>query len=341
MTRGKNWIDVRHGSDIAGIAIFLTLTGGLCFSQSNSDANWSFSAGSGLEVLYGTAYEYVNDKNNGNQVSELDWGIKPIVSIASIARARLGKIELDLSCAMGFPGDSGTMADSDWLNESVGDTSTKTNYSESEAIAEHMTDLFVSFSYEFDPSQEVALKPFIGYRYLNINWSANGGWGQYASNSQNIEPPYYSYTTGQIFSLYGLLSTYEQTYSAFVAGLSAEWRLSNRLSIDASIQAAPYVSCNDIDNHLLRGLTFTDTMSGGYLVEPDIALDWSPNSMVELRFHCKYTMISGLKGSDTETAGTNVDSGEGIGPGQSIVYPNSAGAAFSAVGFGIIAELRI
>jgi outer membrane protease len=322
--------------------LFLAITPGLCFSQNAGTANWSFSAGSGLEVLHGTAYEYVYDNSNGNKMSELDWGIQPIISLAAIARARYRKAELDVSCTAGFPGDSGTMTDSDWLNESVGDTSTRTNYSESEALAEYLVDLCISFNYEFDPAATLALKPFVGFRYLNITWSATGGWFQYASNyQQNSNPPYYSYTTGQVSYFDGCIATYEQTYSAIVVGLEADWRLTNRFSIDASFQASPAVSCTGTDSHKLRGLTYTDTMSGGYLLEPDIALDWSLSSMVDLRFHCKYTLISGLKGTDTETADANVDSNEGLSPGQSVVYPNTAGAAFSTFGFGIIAELHI
>jgi outer membrane protease len=314
---------------------------GFCFAQGESTEKWSFSAGTGLELLYGTAYEYVYEASTKNKISELDWDIKPLVSVTSVARARFDTNEFSLSCAAGFPGRTGIVTDSDWLNYSLGDTSTKTCFSESDAIAENMIDLCLSWSYYFNVSPALDIKSFVGYRYINIAWSMKGGWYQYADNINNTNPPYDSYTTGTAGTYYGLLTTYEQTYSALVMGLSAKWRMSRYLTAAAGIQAAPVLSATAIDNHVLRGLTFTDTMSGGYLLEPDLALDWSPSSLITVHAHCKYSMIAGLRGDETVTAASNVDSNEGLSAGQSVKYTDTSGAALQAFGFGISAELHL
>jgi outer membrane protease len=327
---------------ILAIVLALAQAHSFVLAQDSGTEAWSFSMGSGLEMLYGTAYEYVYDNVNGNKMSELDWDIKPLLTLSSVARVKSGRIGLNLFCAAGFPGNTGNMTDSDWMNEGTAYPNVKTNYSESAAIAEHMTDLLISLSYDYPLSANLYLKPFVGFRYLNIAWQAKDGWLQYASNIANPSPPYNSYTTGAVYNLYGLLSTYEQTYSGFIIGLSADWKISSDISLTAGIQASPLVSSSAIDNHVLRGLAFTDKMSGGYLLEPDLAIDWSPREKISFMAHLKYSLISGLKGDETLTAGTNVNTAStGLNPGDSITYLNSAGAAYSAFGFGISAEWHL
>jgi plasminogen activator len=306
------------------------------FAQDKAPDTWSFSLGSGLGLMYGTAYEYVYDSSNGNTMSELDWDLKPLVSIAADAKAKYGKGELNLSFALGLPLKSGIMTDSDWMNEGTGYPNVKTNYSESDAIVEHMADLCAALSYAFTLSNAFDLKPSIGFRYMNVKWSAKGGWLQYADESGS--PPYSSYTTGPIVPMSGKLSTYEQGYSGFVVGLTAEWRISPQLALAFGAQASPFITATAIDEHLLRDLTFTDKMYDGYLVEPNLAIDWSPNKHLELQMNCRYTLISGLKGTETVKAGPNVDPSEGILPGQSVIFLNAAGAALKAFGLRVVAD---
>ena len=301
---------------------------------------WSFSASSGLEILYGTGYEYVLDPYTGGKVSELDWGIDPIVALSSSASARWRDTEFSLSCAAGIPGNSGIITDSDWLNEGTGYTNRKTNYSESSAVSERLIDLSLTLGQVFEPSYGSSLKLFAGYRYFDIAWSAHGGWLQYADNITNANPPYDPYTTGPKTTLYGLLSTYEQQYTAVIVGLSGNFKLSSRFAIEGSVQFSPAVYCTAVDNHILRSVTFTDTMSGGLLFEPELAFDWTPTRVFGLSLSVKYTSISGLKGDDVETGNTGV-TGEAVGEGQSITYPNSAGAALNALGVGLSAMLYI
>ncbi|MGO8692617.1 MAG: omptin family outer membrane protease [Rectinemataceae bacterium] len=338
----------RLGRGVPGkiaLALLSMLAAGFGYAQESGGVNdgaWTFSAGTGLEVLYGTAYEYVYDNANGNKLSELDWDIKPLTALSSFARARTGNVEFGLSCEAGIPGASGSVADSDWLNEGTASPNFKTNYSESNVDAERLIDLTLSLGYIVDLAPESSLKLFVGFRYYDIAWSAHDGWYQYADNYTKSNPngPYDPYTTGAIQPFYGLVSTYEQQYTAVVFGLSGNYRFSERFSVEGSLQISPAVSCTDVDNHILRSVTFTDTLSGGFLVEPELALEWSPTRVLGLRLSLKYTSISGLKGSDTETGNTGV-TGEAVGEGQSIVYPNSAGAALSAFGAGISLELHV
>ncbi len=323
----------------AFLASALVLAQAGAFLIAQDSGAWTFSMGSGLELMYGTAYEYVYD--NSNTLSELDWDIKPLVAIASEARAKSGNFGFSVSCAAGFPGKVGTMADSDWQNEGTTAPNVKTNYSESDAILEHMTDLLVSLDYDFPVSPTLNLKSSVGFRYLNIAWQAKDGWLQYADNiTSTSSPPYHSYTTGAVYNLYGLVSTYEQSYSGLVLGFSADWKLSTALSLEAGLQASPVLSATAVDNHVLRGLSFTDTMSGGYLLQPELSLRWLLRDAFDLAAHLKYTWISGLRGDETVKAASNY-TGTGLNPGDSLTYSNSAGAAFHALGLALTADWHL
>jgi len=82
-------------------------------------------------------------------------------------------------------------------------------------------------------------------------------------------------------------------------------------------------------------------MGGGFLLEPELAISWSPGDRLSLRAHCRYLMISGLRGDETVTAATNVDASAGLSPGQSVLFSDSAGAAMHAFGFGVSADWRL
>jgi outer membrane protease len=322
-------------------SLALILAGALCAAQSFGIDGWAVSTEAGAKLLYGTAYEYVYDANTGNKVSELDWDIKPLVTVSSRLFVQHQRTQFGLSCALGFNANRGIMTDSDWLNEGLGDTSTKTNYSESTALGTGFTDLGLSVRQSFRLSQTVDLSSFVGFRYIDIAWAAQGGWRQYASDyQQNKLPPYYVYTTGPIFTMSGTVSTYEQRYYAVIFGVDANVVLSRDFSFFGSLHLSPIVIASALDYHALRDVTFTDSMSGGFLFQPALGLAWSPVSSLNLRLEGSYFLIGGLRGSDTETAGPN-SSESNISPGQSIVYPNSAGAGIEFLSVELSATLRL
>ena len=84
-------------------------------------------------------------------------------------------------------------------------------------------------------------------------------------------------------------------------------------------------------------------MSGGYLVEPSASIVWTPGPRFSLNLVCGYFSIGGLHGSDTETAWSNYVpvSSTDIQPGQTIVYPNSAGADIEFLSVELSATLRL
>ncbi len=323
-------------------AAAFTLAGTLCAAQSFGLADWTVSTEAGAQLLYGTAHEYVYDGNTGNKISELDWDIKPVLTLASRLLVQHRRTWFELSCALGLDGDRGIMTDSDWLNEASGDTGTKTNYSESTAMGTGFTDLGLSVRQSFRISRTVDLSSFVGFRYIDIAWSAQGGWLQYASDYvPKSSPPYYVYTTGTVEALpTGTVSTYEQRYYAAVFGAEVDLALSREFSFHGSLHLSPIVFASDLDYHALRDVTFADSMSGGFLFQPALSFVWSPGSQFSFRLGGAYLLIGGLKGSDTETAGPNSKE-TNIAPGQTIVYPNSAGADIEFLSAELSATLRL
>jgi outer membrane protease len=322
-------------------SLVLILVGALCAAQSFGIAGWTVSAEAGASILYGTAYEYVYDANTGNKLSQLNWDIKPVLTVASSLLVQHQRTLFEFSCSLGLDGNRGIMTDSDWLNEASGDASMKTNYSESAAMGTGFTDLGLSVRQSFRLSPTVDLSSFVGFRYIDIAWAAQGGWLQYASNdTQGSLPPYYVYTTGQVRSMSGTVSTYEQRYYAVILGVDANAALSREFSFFGSLHFSPIVIASALDYHALRDVTFSDSMSGGFLVQPALGFAWSPVSSFDLRLEGSYFLISGLKGSDTATAGPNSNE-TNIARGQTIAYPNTAGAGIEFLSLDLSATLRL
>lgn len=326
----------------AAIALSLASVGIVLAAQGAGGGLWSFVAEPGLHVLYGLAFEYAYDGTTGNKLSELDWDIKPMVSVSSALRARVRSFEFGLSCTVGFPDYSGVMTDSDWDNESVGDTATKTNYSESDALAQGLVAVDLSLGRVFEPGPRLEMRTSLGFRWLDVSWSARGGWYQYASDySPTNPPPYFSYTTGAVVPMHGLISTYEQRYFILFAGARADWLLSRSVALSAGVRASPAVWAVAIDNHVRRDFTATDWMSGGYLLEPQLGVAWSPAPPITLRLNAGYALIAGLHGDEVVVAGDNVDPTLHLAPGATRTYANSSGAGMSAVELELGAELKL
>ncbi|MEI6385255.1 MAG: omptin family outer membrane protease [Spirochaetota bacterium] len=298
-----------------------------------------FEATSGLGLRYGGASAFVYDR--GRKLSELDWDIKPLVSIDSSARLSIGHFVSDFAVSMGLPLSSGLITDSDWQNAPLGDTTTKTNYSVSAAAIGHYFDVGLLFGYDFPIGGKLSLAPEIGFRYCDIAWSAEGGWLQYADNGSNASPPYNSWTTGAKSPIYGLVSTYGQVYAGFLLGLRAHWAPSTVFSLEGQVDAAPILVAIAVDNHVFRNVTFSDIFLGGYLVEPLVTATYSPHPDWALKARLGWTLIGGLVGDDIMTGSSGVDPAlEGLNPGQSQTFVNAAGAALSALRLGFSASFQ-
>ena len=291
-------------------------------------------------ALYGTADEYVynQDRTVDYKNSQLVWALQPVffTGAALALDAPLG-IFAELDVRQGLSGVAGEMTDSDFLN---GD-GVRTHFSQSDSMAERDTLMDLRAGWEYR-GQSFRAGVFGAASYMDLKWSARDGYAQYpASGTPYATSPYTpgTYTPWSASEtetpLYGTGILYESTYIGGSLGVRAAVSLSAAVSLTGSFSFTPILQCSTLDNHVERQLDFSSTMTGGYMIEPRVALAFSFLPSATLRLDMGYRSAWGLKGdlkqantgeSDFSTAVPYV-----AGPDSAVTAANGSGADFQAL----------
>jgi hypothetical protein len=81
-------------------------------------------------------------------------------------------------------------------------------------------------------------------------------------------------------------------------------------------------------------LTITDAMFGGFFIQPDLVLSFSPIDFVTISFSVSYSFIQGTRGDSVyQDKGGNFD--------PALTFKNAAGGGYSALDIGLIAKFNI
>ncbi len=295
----------------------------------------SFSASPFFEAARGNALEYVyyNDKF----LSELIWDMKPMLSAGMKAGAEWRNgLTVSVEGSLAAPMNTGIMEDSDWFNLYYYNQDTeKTNFSRHEAELLYGGSLEALIGKTFKAGgggkRDISVTPALGIRYYRWKWDANDGYTQYASDSgayvwsENLPKTPIS----------GTGISYEQQYLIPIAAVRADLSFSTNLKISTSVALSPWLYCYSIDNHHLTGYDYHDIMTGGYLLEPALAVEWTASPKVVPFLSLKWTQIGGLRGKTGEinTAANTISwsyAEDGAGPGaglETAVF--RAGVAFA------------
>ncbi len=315
----------------------ITLLPAAAFGQDAPPITLSATTSAG--IIYGEAFEYVyNQAVSANyKNSELDWTLQPLFyTEESLSLATAIGIEAHVDVKQGIPGNAGTMTDSDFLNGN----GVRTHYSQSESYAERALLLDATVGYDLPIGETVVVVPYLGFSYMDFKWSARDGYYQYPTSGYE-----YSFsTTGALVygtlnpwsasetetPLYGAGILYEQTYLIGSAGVRASLRL-DRLTVGASFAFSPLTYCYDMDNHLLRQITFTSTLTGGMTIEPALSLQYAFTQRASLTLSVDYRQIFNLLGDATEvnqgTTATGSDGNYYAGPDSASTFTKGSGAA--------------
>jgi len=285
----------------------------------------SFTSGTG--VMYGMAKEFA--LNNGFAISELDWTIQPLYYVQNALDLKaLGGLHASVAVRTGFPMYSGQMTDSDWLNyEKNGDTS-KTNFSQSDCYTERAILVDAAAGWEFQVGAGFSVEPFLAFGYMTWEWTARDGYLQYPPGFPTSSPPYPAWSPSQNkVPVYGTGIVYSQTYLIPAAGVRLSYRLGEKWRLALSVSASPYVYCLDQDDHIFNNVEYTDTMGGGWMVEPEISAEMRLAARVLLSAAASYRHIALVVGDDTATTAGSGSSGGG----SRATYANGGGASFDAL----------
>lgn len=301
----------------------------------------SFTTGARFGALYGLASEFVyNQALSTNYVnSELDWALEPMFfSGAAMSLESAVGIFVTLDVRQGFAGKAGTMTDSDFLN---GD-GRRTHFSQSDSYAERANLVDLRVGWDFLRSGALRIGAFGAFSYMDLKWSARDGYYQYPTSGApyTMSPftpgTYAPWSPGETKTpLYGTGILYETACVGGAFGVRARYAFRGGFSIDASFAFTPLLRCSTEDNHVFRGLDFYSTLSGGFMVEPRVAVEYSILPRATLRLEIGYRYSWGLKGDLTEvnTGATNVTTGNPFyaGPDSAFIGKNDSGASLSVL----------
>ena len=323
-------------------AVFLVLFTLLPFfaTGQNVQKTFSLSTSASAGVLFGQAFEEVYNQylSTDYKNSELVWPMMPLYySGAGLALTVRNGIFATLDVKQGFSGKTGLMTDSDFLN---GD-GVRTHFSQSDGYTERALLLDLRLGYNLPSQSALSFGFFGGFSYMDFKWSARDGYYQYPTSGSD----YYwdsngtfhpgtdtPWSAGQTKTpLYGTGILYEQAYLIGSLGFRAAYRVLDSLSLGASFSIAPLAYCYTEDNHEFRLVDFYSRLSGGFMIEPGLSVDYSIKPGASLKLFVNYRQLSNLKGDITQVdQGTTSTSSGGnfyAGPVSSSTSPGGSGAS--------------
>lgn len=260
----------------------------------------SLSVSPGVTFGEGTSFVYYKQDGSAYTISKLDWPLYPAWSGQVAASARLSRgFRLDARFSAGIPANSGTVYDSDYLNQPTSDV--KTHLSVHDGSLQHSVDAELRAGWKFDIPFGIEASPWASFRYIRYKWLARDGYTQYASDT-NFKPatPYHDPWTEDVYRSpsYGNAIEYEQEFFVPLAGLSIDWHALPSLTVSASCGIAPWLRANALDNHLspTKNNDYNDILSGGFCVEPALSVFWLFSRETSVFLSGEGTFINGLTG---------------------------------------------
>lgn len=270
-----------------------------------------------VEANSGDAREYVY--TDDKILSELIWDMKPMVSVgAAINAGWTDGLRISAGASAGIPMRTGSMQDSDWLNIDINGSDKITTYSKHDAELEFAYQAKIETGWEFSlpvfgpaSSSRVSLVPTLGFRFMNWKWNGNDGYVQHLDESGYPSLPGGVYrdwnedvtkkpATGTVIS-------YQQQFWMPTAGLTVIVPVASYFRVGLGCTGTLWTSCYALDMHFYPKANwdfsqatekkqFFDLLSSGWMIEPELRLEWTYAKPVTLQASGSWRKISGLRG---------------------------------------------
>ena len=264
-----------------------------------------------MGFLYGTSYEIVyQGAGSRDYLSELQWNIKPLLYLGinlefgpQKPQEKIGFFSA-IGIKAAFPGKTGTMEDRDWMTPctvpgALTHFSSHDNYTERFFFA----NLDTGFSI---PIKKLVLKCYFNIDYMYFRWEARDGYIQYGDNYYKrgtVTDPYIPWNSGfQTLPLYGAGIAYAQNWILFNTGIGAELTL-GRFTIQAAFFIGPSI-CIAIDDHRLRNIRYTGSLTQGFFIKPKLDVFFSLSSHFDIGLSAAWWYTGETRG-DTEIRESN------------------------------------
>lgn len=306
------------------ILSLIFLTGFCAYSAEKENpqktSGWNF----GIEGIFGARFgkegEIVWAKNSQNgekyKLSELEWGYTPALYAGAKIDGGYKRFEISFSSIFFFPTSFGTMKDSDWNQDygyETGNTSTKTNYSESDNKIKNGFELELSLAFKFYPTNFLTLRPKISVSYQQMKFDAMGGtlWYGNIKEGESKKDAYYAYysyddaehSTSRTLA-YEPVIKYNFQNIYFWTGIQADFLPTKKILLSLATEAAPIVYMNSCDQHIERGMVFRNiSLSAFFAVRQ--------SARAQFNFNNNFSVALNLRGMLTgQSTGVTYEKGK-------------------------------
>jgi len=273
---------------IAGFICFVSLFCSAAYGEIRLfNKPYALSLAAQAGIVYGTAYEIVYPNEQSNEyLSELQWELKPLFVMGlnfSLEPVQSWGFFTRFNIKAGFPADSGTMEDRDWLDFSA--PGKLTNFSSHTNKTQATVLLALDAGFSFPVTEWFFLRPFVSFDYIFFKMEGRDGYSSYASTGWEIKP------------VSGPVIRYSQNWFLLSPGVSLGFML-NRFTIMGNIKITPFIYCIGTDDHLAVGktITYTDYMKGKLAVEPSLDVSFAISPRFTVGLNSSYRFITGSRG---------------------------------------------
>jgi outer membrane protease len=270
------------------------------------------------------AYMY---EESDTYMSELLWNMSPLfyygIGIDAAWKLpnsiNIQNIFVSGSAKWGIPGKTGKIEDRDWDPDYP---DWLTHYSVHDNTTREALLLEFNFGANFVLLDKFLFKPFFSFDYMYFSWLASGGSLLYPESDG-----------GHIyFPVDKNVMAYKQRWYMFSPGLAFSGNFNKFFGLELSFKISPFIWCNAVDEHLMKGVNYFDYMYGGIFLEPKCVFSVFFSSVFYMELSVSYRKISGPRGDDVVKA-------------NSLRYTlrnsNAAGAGFDVWDAGLLFRLNI
>ena len=230
-------------------AIFLFITVALAALSvpCAAETNWHLAVEPLFGMKWGQVDEYVYERatdGDYEKLSELNWEIKNACFYGVNVSGGYKRLYGDLHCSSVLRGDSGIMADSDWMDLN----GIKTTYSESENSITQAFTFAIDVEYHFTPTRTLMLAPTAAFEYKTISFEARNGKGWYG----HLASPHVAWNDASAVyypegSLCGI--DYKRDVYQCLFGVAVAYKPVERLRLTGTITVVPYAYTLSYDTH--------------------------------------------------------------------------------------------
>jgi len=292
-----------------------------------------FTIGASFGSLTGLAQEVVySDLKSDNKLSELLWNFNSLtylgldIKYSWLRPGNYWGLFSSGSLKYGLFSEPDLMEDRDWIITKNPNWLTHYSIHDNKTESANLIDFNLGASFLF--SQNLLLKSYISYHYMNFSFIASGGSVLYPTVSKDKDTG--EYRADHYYLPPINVGKYEQTWHIFSPAMSLYGEFNRYFDIEISLEATPFIWCVAIDEHLLRDLVITDVLIGGLFIEPSLLFSYKPSEHYVLSLSCAYRKISDSRGNTRyKYAGQ-----------PAIIEKNLSGAGYAALDTGIIAKYK-